>query len=227
MTHSNNESVNKHGRIIKIGGQAPDDHPRRCTSIRRCGLRCSKWAARGATTCRFHGGRPKEQDKRWTQHVARFYKRHMTAALNAVVEEALAEKPDEQLAVFEEIALVRAASARSVAMYGAALEQQNPEAIMMAGSIMAEQLSQVVELCKIATQINAVQKDKYSVHDLNYVVEQIIRISYDVFKDDEDKANEFAIKVRNELQLTAMRPTPMTPEMLALQMHTSTIGVNS
>jgi hypothetical protein len=156
--------------------------------------------------------------------VARFYKRALTESLEAVVAEHLEMKPDDQLTLFEELALVREAAAGHVKIYAAAIETGKQETIMAAGELMALAMQRVAEMCKAASAVNSTQKDKFSAHDLNYIIEQIIRISYDCFKDN-DLVNVFASRIRSELQLSEKdRGTSITPDQEVLEMDKLTLG---
>jgi hypothetical protein len=156
--------------------------------------------------------------------VARFYKRALTESLQAIVSEHLEMKPDDQLSLFEELALVRETAAGHVRVYSAAVESGKQETIMAAGELMALSMQRVAEMCKAAAAVANTQKDKFSAHDLNYIIEQIIRISYDCFKDDE-RVNAFALKIRNELQLREKdRGTSITPDQEVVQMDKLTLG---
>jgi hypothetical protein len=205
------------------GGKPPYDHPRRCQATRRCGLRCERWALSGSNNCQFHGGRRGGQGKYWTQFVGRFYKRSLTASLEAVLSEQLEMKPDEQLSLFEELALVREAANNHVKIYSLAVETGKQEAIMAAGELMAISMQRVAEICRIAAATHNEQKDKFSVHDLNYIIEQIIRISFDCFKDD-PRVNKFALMIRENLQLTKDQGTSITPDQEVLEMDKLTLG---
>jgi hypothetical protein len=206
------------------GGKPPYDHERRCKATRRCGLRCERWALKGSNYCQFHGGRRKGQGKYWTQSVSRFYKRALTESLEAALSEHTAMKPDDQLALFEELALVRESASAHVKIYAAALETGKQDTILAAGELMALSMQRVAEMCKAAASVNSTQKDKFSIHDLNYIIEQIVRISYDCFKD-EDLVNVFAHRVRTELQLHEKdRGTSITPDQEVTEMDRLTLG---
>lgn len=218
--------LDKRGIFIKIGGQAPEDSDsaRRCQAARRCGLQCRRWACIDSNFCPFHGGRKTNNRKYWTQHVGRFYKRHMGEALNAAVEAHLAIKPDDQLTLFEELALMRSAASQTVVMYDAALQSKVPEAVSLAASIMSDNLRAVAEVCKMAAQVHSVQKDKFSVHDLSYIIEQVIRVSYDTFKDYPELADKFAAAVRTQVSMTRAATTTLTTDALVLEMDKATLG---
>jgi hypothetical protein len=206
------------------GGKPPYDHPRRCQAIRRCGLRCERWALTGTINCQFHGGRKRGKGQYWIQAVSRFYKRSLTASLQAVIAEQMEMKPDDQLQLFEELALVREQASNHVKIYSAALESGKQDMIMAAGELMAISMQQVAEMCKSAAAVSNSQKEKFTAHDISYIVEQIIRISYDCFKDDE-RVNEFAMMIRTQLQLREKdRGTTITPDQDVLEMDRLTLG---
>ena len=220
--------LDKRGRFVKIGGQAPADSTseRRCQATRRCGLQCRRWARKESRYCSFHGARSKKNRKYWNQHVARFYKRSISEGLNAAIEEHLNEKPDDQLMVFEELALLRHAANHAVHLYDLSLQSKNPEAIQLATSLMVDNLKTVVEVCKSATQIASVQKDKFSVHDLAYIIEQIIRISHDVFCDYPDLAARFAVSIRSSVSLSqSAATTQLTTDTLVREMDSASLGL--
>lgn len=202
------------------GGKPPYDHPRRCQGIRRCGLRCERWALRGSKFCQFHKGR-KNRLSYWNQHVSKFYARALTDTLKARVEEHLSQKPDDQISLFEELALMREAASQHVTIYNAVLQHGKQESVLAAAELMALSLSRVADICKSAATVHNIQKDKFSIHDLNFIIEQIIRISYDVIKD-EAIATQLAIRLRSELQLTSNVGTTITTDQMVQQMDHET-----
>jgi len=205
------------------GGKPPYDHPRRCQATRRCGLRCERWALQGSSYCQFHGGRRKGAGKYWVQKVARFYKRQLSDTLKAVLEEQLEAKPDDQLSLFEELALVRETAGNHVKVYSAAVDTGDQATIMAAGELMCISMQRVAEMCRIAAQVHNEQKSKFSIHDLNYIIEQIIRISYDCFEGDE-RVNQFALDIREKLQLRTDQGTTLTPDKTVIEMDSLTLG---
>lgn len=202
----------------RFNGPPPEDHPGRCQAKRKCGLRCKRWAIRGARTCQYHGGR---RGTYTVNRVPRFYQRKMTAALKAVIAEHLDEDPDEQLSLFTELALMRDFAGQSVAMYSAALEVNKPDMINEAGQLMAMSLQRVADICKSAAAVHSTQKDKFSSHDLNYVIEQIIRISWDCFRD-HPNLEQFAVKLREHVQLSQAQGTTITADQQVLEMDRMT-----
>lgn len=206
------------------GGKPPYDHERRCQATRRCGLRCERWALKGSNYCQFHGGRRKGEGKYWTQSVSRFYKRALTKGLEEALADHLEQKPSEQLSLLEELALMREAASGHVRVYSAALETGKQETILAAGELMALSMQRVAEVCKSAATVANASDDKLTPQDVSYIIEQIIRISYDCFKDD-DRVNLFASRIRNELQLHEKdRGTSITPDQEVIEMDKLTLG---
>jgi hypothetical protein len=204
-------------------GKPASDSVFRCQGIRKCGLRCERWALKSKKYCQFHGGRKRGKEKDWLVRVAGFYRRSLTKALNDAVQESLEQKPDDVLNLFQELALTREAAQLSVRMYGAALETDKQESILIAAELMAMHLQRVAEMCKAAASLHTEQREKFSVHDLNYIIEQIIRISYDTFKDHE-LVNHFALRLRNEIQISKAQATTITPDQEVLEMDRDTTG---
>ena len=130
-------------------------------------------------------------------------------------------KPDDQISLFEELALMREAASQHVQIYDAVLQQGKQESILAAAELMALSLSRVADVCKSAATIHNVQKDKFSIHDLSFIIEQFIRISYDVIKD-EEIANKLALRLRSELQLTQAVGTSITTDQMVQQMDQET-----
>jgi hypothetical protein len=153
--------------------------------------------------------------------VSKFYARALTDTLKARVEEHLNQKPDDQISLFEELALMREAASQHVTIYDAVLQQGKQESILAAAELMALSLSRVADICKSAATVHNVQKDKFSIHDLNFIIEQFIRISYDVIKD-EATANKLAVRLRSELQLTQAVGTSITTDQMVQQMDQET-----
>jgi hypothetical protein len=207
---------------LGLGGPPHEDHQRRCQGIRYCGVQCRRWAIRGSNFCQFHGGR--RSPKYWSQHVSRFYKRALTQTLTDALQQSLELKPDDQFNLMEELALMRQVASQYVTVYGAALESGKQDLILSSGELMALALNQVANICKLAASVHSEQKDKFSIHDLNYVIEQIIRISYDCFKDD-DRCNKFAMMIRDQLDIRSKaQGTTITADQAVRDMDALSMG---
>ena len=157
--------------------------------------------------------------------MSKFYHRALTDTLKQRIDEQLSAKPDDQISLFEELALVREAASRHVMIYDAALKTDKQESILAAAELMAVSLQRVAEVCRLASTVHAVQKDKFSIHDLNFIIDQIIRISHDVIGD-EALAHKLALALRTQLQLTdqGVKGTTLTTDDVVKAMDASTCG---
>lgn len=146
------------------------------------------------------------------------YRKHLGPTLSAAVEAATGIDPDEQVAVFHELALLREYAGQFVAMYSAAVENDvvvkaNPDStseqraraqanLSAAGSMMSEALNMVTDVCTKAAKIREKQKDRFSVHDLKYVIEKIQVIHHRLIgKEHPELARSFADALNGELTL--------------------------
>lgn len=207
-----------------LGGPPHDDHPRRCQGIRFSGVQCRRWALKGTMFCQFHGGRHVHKANYWQQQVSRFYKRNLSKSLAEAIEDSLDLKPDDQFNLMEELALMREVAGQYVKVYGAALESGKQDVILSSGELMALALNQVSNICRQAAAVHNEQREKFSVHDLNYIIEQIIRISYDCFKDD-DRCNTFALMIREQLDLKSNKQgTTITADQAVTEMDKLSMG---
>ena len=110
--------------------------------------------------------------------------------LAALVKAELDRDPDEQLAIYEELALMRVHTADYVALYSDAVEAEqiardagNFEALRLAqdrrvraGALMSESIQRITEACAKATKIQNAQKDRFSIHDIKFILLHIQRI---------------------------------------------------
>lgn len=186
------------------------DHPRRCTGRnRRDGLRCKQWGLKGTEPplCPMHGGRQKQKaQKGWTRkdRLPYVYKKYLGPKLTEAVELATGIDPDEQTAVFHELALLREWAGPFVGMYSAAVEANNAKMMQETGLVMKEVLSEVVDVASKAAKIQEKQRDRFSIHDLKYVIDKIMLIHFSVCGDEHrDIAEKFAKAIEEQLTLPA------------------------
>lgn len=203
-----------HGFCLKPA----DDDPKRCQAKfkNRPDKKCYRWAMKGARTCYIHGGRVslKASAKRKSaimkilSGMPKVYKKHLNKTLHDALEEQLGVKPSEQLQILEELALMREYTGQAVKLYSGAIEMKaDADKILAAGSFMAECLEKVADISSKAAKITAATSGTYSIHDLQYVVYQIIKIMYMVCgKQHEKLAVEFERRIHADLVL------PRSPE---------------
>lgn len=146
----------------------------------------------------------------------RMYKDKLSPKLQAAVAMMTSADPDEQVAVFQEIALMRTHASTFVQLYSAvhekhekALESGDTEKITKsqsqltnAGEMMCDVLQRVAETCSKAARVQATLKDRFSLHDLKYVIDRIIAIHWSVCGSTHPEIAEAFIKALDaELQL--------------------------
>jgi hypothetical protein len=217
----------------QFGGRAPDHM--RCETIRkRTGERCKHWRCRDSRYCRFHGGRRSRGKGRNNYNptpiyngrisilqgrkMPPIYRKYLRKTLSHAVNELCNMPPDEQLQVFEELALMREAAGQAIALYGAArsvVERLPPETpdenkhqaignMMEAASIMREALMQVVKIVETARKLEDRGKDKIGLHMLQHFVDQIVVFVYQTFGDD-PRVEQFCIAVRDGVKIPDSR----------------------
>lgn len=206
-------------------------HPRLCQAnlkSKKDGY-CWKWAVKGSKYCKFHGGhaRIKGASKSRISRLPPTYGKYLNSTLHKALEQQLGVKPSEQLQLLEELALMRDFAGQSVALYGAAREstEQNETKrmnnIMATGGFMAEILKQVSTMAESAARVNK-SGEQYSIHDLQYVVYQLIHIMYRVCGNaNEHLAIEFEKRVKDELVM------PRQPEAVAHEPHHDVIEMDN
>ena len=109
---------------MKIGGQAIDfgDHPRRCQCfIKRKGRQCGRWALVNSNYCQLQFVRRSAKRDVKVGHLPRFYSKVLSKTLASFIDDSLGSAPSEQMAVFEELALMRHAANQSVTLYDAVI----------------------------------------------------------------------------------------------------------
>jgi glutamate-1-semialdehyde aminotransferase len=117
-----------------------------------------------------------------------FYEKNLSATLRETVLAHLEPDLDQQTSLLEELALMRVYASRFVSMYAAAVEAGNEAKIMLAGEGMREALESVASMCERANKVREKQKDRFSIHDVDHIVQQIVHIFHDVSRDYEGRS---------------------------------------
>lgn len=214
-------------RILPDGSR----HPRLCKCVKR-GVQCWQFALRGSDYCRFHGGKRSKSTRLHPigadEMALKFYGKRLGPKLTAYVEEMLAQPHNEQLRLNEELALMRVCAGDALSLYSAANElpenvKNRNEMIANAATIMQASLEQVVKTCEIAARIDAMAKDKFSVHTLQDVVSQLTKLVHDCFAHDEAALLLFDSRLNAELRLpkTTADGTLLTPDMDVMAMDST------
>jgi len=200
-----------------------EDHPRRCQAKfkRKPGKICRNFALRDSRFCKFHGGARDRALGRGVRvnHLPRFYQNVLTKTVAQLVEDQLGASPNEQLQIYEELALMRVAASQAVRLYGAALELGKDDIINNASVLMRDALESVVDTCETAAKIEASAKDKFSIHSLQQVVNQIVRLAHEVFGDDQSKVEMFERLMRTKIKMPVGESgTTLTPDQDVTEM---------
>jgi hypothetical protein len=155
------------------------------------------------------------------------YKRYLKPALTRALDEMLNTSPTEQLALFEELALIRDAAGQIVAGYSDIRERLDAqpdneklkEAAIMSGALMRDALKEVITACESAARVQATSKESVSAAHLNFFVEQIVQCAYQSFGDDV-KVDEFIKRVRTQIRVPTnhVEGTTITPDADVIEM---------
>jgi hypothetical protein len=230
-------AANRRNSYFKqCGGRAPEIY--RCQTIcKRTGERCKWWRCRFSSYCYRHGGRRSRGKGRNNYNptpiyngrlsclqgrkMPPLYRKYLRKTLSQAVSELCNMPPDEQLQVFEELALMRDAAGQAVWLYGIAREiaDAKPDDIearrnaLEAAAIMREALMEVVKVVDRAAAINAQAKDKVSVLTLQHFVDQIVLHAWQCFGDDDPRVKDFVVAIRDGVKIpdTGTSGTTMLP----------------
>lgn len=189
-----------------------------CESLRRNGKRCRKYKLRGSRTCEFHGGRTAQKNPVRVHHLPRFYSKVLTKTLADFVAECADIDPTERLGLMEELDLMRHAAMLPISLYNQAVENGKHAVIEIAASGMKQALNDLANMAERIVRMDAARKDKISVHTIEYVVNQIVRIMYEKLDEDEAKEIEATIRSKVKLPKSGVDGTSITPDQDALDM---------
>ena len=157
----------------------PEGHPRQCQARSHVtGKRCRLWALRGRRTCKFHGGRTGGVAYR-RRKLAGFYSKYLGPRLSERVADMLVKTHDEQVSLYEELAVARAAACEALALAQPLFDPEKAKELKTeTRALMVQTLNQamnnVKELVLAASRIEKDAEDKVSVKVVNLVVQQIV-----------------------------------------------------
>lgn len=197
-----------------IGGSAVG-HSRRCVGTHRnTREQCKVFGLIGTNPplCPMHGGVQRQRAQAGTyviitRNLPQVYKRHLGPKLKDAVEQALGVDPDEQVSLYHELALMREYAGQYVAIYSAILEAtgldpvKRAEMIEVAGAGMKNALLDVAAICEKAGRLQEKSKERFSVHDLKFVIDKIMMIHYKVAGNQPELVRAFADAIDQQLTL--------------------------
>jgi len=197
-------------------------HPRACKAKRRRdGEPCCKWAVPGRNYCKFHGGHVGGKGPR-VNRLPVFYAKRLSGTLKQVIETSLDAPVSEQCSVLEELAVMRETAMQVMLLFDVALTSGKEKLILNASMLVRDALKEIVATAKVAQDIENAASDKLSVHALGHVVNQIVKLAYEAFKDDLPKARVFEKLIHEKLVMPVEQVgTNLTPDQDALDMDST------
>lgn len=190
-----------------------------CVRIRRNGERCRKWALKGTTLCRSHGGTATR--KNHLNKVGRIplrYSRYLSKTLKEVLEEQL-NAPDPVADLSEELVLMRECAGQAIKLYDLALQSEKPELTQNAALVLRDALKDVSDIAVKHTTILEKQSGKFDVQHLAYVSNAICKLVYEVFGElAPELAEEFIDKLPRIIKLPDNKGTDSTPDQDVAEM---------
>lgn len=223
---------------LKFGGQCPRDYhgPLRCKATSRVTReRCRRHVCIGKDVCYYHGGRyAKDKSLPRINTLPRFYRNRLSQTLNSFVDACLDTSPQEQLALFEELAIARDMCGKALEDWDkiknlspeqrATLGEQKYSLLLETMEALARQaMTYVQETSKSATYVYTAAKDKLSIHNLQAVVNQITRLAYTALgPENEHLAKKFDELIQREVRVIETNDgTALTPDMDAMLMDST------
>jgi len=171
------------------GGAPPEGSPRQCkanSQVTR--VRCRRWALISSNYCQFHGGRQAAKFYRPYNRKTKlpdYYSKYLGPKLSQVVNELLDAPHDDQVSLYNELAIARASAMQALALAQPLFEESsdvklNPELKALIIATLGESMKNVKELVLAASKLEKESSDKVSIKVINLVVHQIITAINDV-----------------------------------------------
>lgn len=195
---------------------------------------CKNPAVEGSRWCKHHGRKKHHRallvaagarvsgDGRLGD-VPAVYKKAMSRSLREAVDEMMERAPAEQVALYEELALMRHTALQAVVLYDAALQTNKSELVANASQMLREALREVADMAQACSRVEQSSQDKLSLTQVSVIIDQIVRVAYDVFggeQEDLQKVTIFAEAIKHRVKLPTLenRGTTITPDQDVLEM---------
>lgn len=167
------------------GGPPADKAPygRRCNAwLGKAGKWCGCLAMIGSDYCQRHTGREDAKNKtvRRVDQMPSVYSEAMKGTLLDAVNRLINEPKEDQFNFREELALCRHSAIEVVKKYNAAIEANDAKKALSVGMLMRETMAEIINLGDKVASIEARGKDIITLHDLNFIVNQLIGEVYNV-----------------------------------------------
>lgn len=153
------------------------------------------------------------------------YNRALTKTLAESINTLQAAPPAKQLQIFDELALMRDVATEAVKLYSIAREasaaapdnMKLTEQVLAMGAVMREHLNEVVKLCEAAARMEQQAKEKISVPQLHFFVDQLVHAIYLACEGDVIMAKHIEQSIRTNVLLPSMsagdQGTLLTPDL--------------
>lgn len=180
-------------------------HPRCCIAIlkRKGGRKCLHWAEPNSRYCKYHNGaRPHINWKKLGMPT--FYSKRLGPTLAKAVLELSAKPLNEQAAMYEELALMRAAAGEAVKLASAALESPVADESMRAAAvgIILNAMNQVTLVIERLAKIEANAQDKLSLRSIDAFIVQMTAIMAEVLGEEhEEMAAVITDRIKSEIRV--------------------------
>lgn len=135
--------------------------------------------------------------------LSRVYSKKLGPALRDKVEELLGSSHDEQISLYEELALMRIAASQAVKLAEPALTGNNvsDKAKRLAISLMCDALSEVREFVVAAARIEREANGRVSIRVVNLFIMQIVRAIYRACEGDDELAKRIEAEINETVRL--------------------------
>lgn len=156
---------------------------------------------------------------------ARFFSHRLGPKLRAAVEQCLDAPEAEQLELFEELAIIRSLAGDAAEIHARAEalpdeRQDKQQLLIAAGSLLSQQMEYIATVCEKAAKVSAMGKDKYSIHTLQDIINQVGRMVHSCFGHDVAGLMAFDKMLSEQLRLPVSQNqgTYRTPDIEATMM---------
>jgi len=162
-----------------VSGAPPNGHERQCRARSRVTReRCKRWALRTSNYCQFHGGRRSTQilNRTGRFRLPGFYSKYLGPKLSERVKDLLNRPHDEQVALYEELAIARAAACEAIKLSQPLFEggQVNEVTKSLMIQTLESAMSNVKDLVLAASRLEKDAEDRISMKVVNLIIMQII-----------------------------------------------------
>jgi hypothetical protein len=195
---------------------SPSKQEFRCQAkCRRTQEQCGKYALKGSNYCQFHGGRSGRPRKKGLDL---FYANHLKGTLRERLEAWATLPHNEQVKLYEELALSRSMALEACKLAEKALASGDDKLKLLAGSAMRDAIGFVTETAMAVSKLESMATDKLSLNAIDLYVTQICRVIANHVPEETARLIEAEIKESVQLPLGAKDELAAPPAESALEM---------